>query len=115
MYVGFDHLKLKNDLMIYNFWTKFENSGLSVAVLRKLTLSSAVWPFLGNHYGHNHKINESYFQAFMTMAAEIKNRAGPPAAAQPGAAGFIPDRAGQAPVCATTSWQFPLIPFPNLG
>ena len=29
MYVGFDHLKLKNDLMIYNFWTKFENSGLS--------------------------------------------------------------------------------------
>ena len=33
-------------------------------------------------------INESYFQAFMTMAAEIKNRVGPPAAAQPGAAGF---------------------------
>ena len=27
------------------------------------------------------------FQAFMTMAAEIKNRVGPPAAAQPGAAG----------------------------
>jgi len=26
-------------------------------------------------------------QAFMTMAAEIKNRVGPPAAAQPGAAG----------------------------
>merc|ERR1712042_191130 len=28
-------------------------------------------------------------QAFMTMAAEIKNRVGPPAAAQPGAAGGI--------------------------
>ena len=28
-----------------------------------------------------------WFQAFMTMAAEIKNRVGPPAAAQPGAAG----------------------------
>ena len=28
-------------------------------------------------------------QAFMTMAAEIKNRVGPPAAAQPGAAGLF--------------------------
>ena len=28
-------------------------------------------------------------QAFMTMAAEIKNRVGPPAAAQPGASGGI--------------------------
>ena len=32
-------------------------------------------------------VKKLFPQAFMTMAAEIKNRVGPPAAAQPGAAG----------------------------
>ena len=36
--------------------TKFCKSGNSVAVLGKLTLSSAVWPFLGKHNGQNHII-----------------------------------------------------------
>jgi len=35
-------------------------------------------------------------QAFMTMAAEIKNRVGPPAAAQPGASGGIRPGEGKA-------------------
>ena len=37
-------------------------------------------------------VKKLFPQAFMTMAAEIKNRVGPPAAAQPGAAGHCADR-----------------------